>query len=92
MASHPAAGLSRRQFLQAAPPASGWPCRRCSPPTTRRPTRSAASPSACRATRFRNFDLEQALKRIQDLGLQYVEFYQKHVPARPARRSRSRRS
>src|SRR5436190_10272945 len=29
---------------------------------------------------FRNFDLEPALKRIQELGLKYVEFYQKHVP------------
>jgi sugar phosphate isomerase/epimerase len=30
---------------------------------------------------FREFDTEQALKRIQDLGLHYVEFYQKHAPA-----------
>ncbi|MGE3806380.1 MAG: sugar phosphate isomerase/epimerase family protein, partial [Gemmataceae bacterium] len=29
---------------------------------------------------FRNFDLEPALKRIQDLGLKHAEFYQKHVP------------
>jgi sugar phosphate isomerase/epimerase len=29
---------------------------------------------------FRNFDTEQALKRIQDLGLHYVEFFQKHAP------------
>ncbi len=29
---------------------------------------------------FRNFDREPALKRIQDLGLHYVEFYQKHAP------------
>ncbi len=29
---------------------------------------------------FRNFDLEQALKRIQELGLKYAEFYSKHVP------------
>ena len=29
---------------------------------------------------FRKFDLEQALKRIQELGLHYVEFYQKHAP------------
>src|SRR5688572_20949492 len=29
---------------------------------------------------FRNFDLEPALKRIQELGLHYVEFYQKHAP------------
>lgn len=29
---------------------------------------------------FRNFDVEPALKRIQELGLHYVEFYQKHAP------------
>jgi inosose dehydratase len=29
---------------------------------------------------FRNFDTEPALKRTQDLGLHYVEFYQKHAP------------
>jgi inosose dehydratase len=29
---------------------------------------------------FRNFDTEQALKRTQDLGLHFVEFYQKHAP------------
>src|SRR6266478_8438194 len=29
---------------------------------------------------FRNFDTEQALKRIQDLGLRVVELYQKHAP------------
>lgn len=29
---------------------------------------------------FRNFDLEPTLKRIQELGLHYVEFFQKHAP------------
>jgi sugar phosphate isomerase/epimerase len=29
---------------------------------------------------FREFDLEPALKRMQELGLRYAEFYQKHVP------------
>lgn len=29
---------------------------------------------------FRNFDLEPALKRTQDLGLKFAEFYSKHVP------------
>jgi sugar phosphate isomerase/epimerase len=29
---------------------------------------------------FREFDTEQALKRTQDLGLRYIEFYQKHAP------------
>jgi inosose dehydratase len=30
---------------------------------------------------FRNFDREGALKRIQQLGLRYVEFFQAHCPA-----------
>ncbi|GIW78223.1 MAG: hypothetical protein KatS3mg105_0030 [Gemmatales bacterium] len=29
---------------------------------------------------FRNFDLEPALKRTKELGLHYIEFYQKHAP------------
>lgn len=29
---------------------------------------------------FREFDTEPALKRMRDLGLHYVEFYQKHAP------------
>jgi inosose dehydratase len=29
---------------------------------------------------FRHFNLEETLKRLKDLGLHYVEFYQKHVP------------
>jgi sugar phosphate isomerase/epimerase len=29
---------------------------------------------------FRHFDTEPALKRMKDLGLHYVEFYQKHAP------------
>jgi inosose dehydratase len=29
---------------------------------------------------FRNFNLEQTLQRIHDLGLHYVEFYNAHVP------------
>src|SRR4051794_21922065 len=29
---------------------------------------------------FRNFDLEQMLKRTKDLGLKSAEFYSKHIP------------
>ena len=29
---------------------------------------------------FRNFNLEQTLERIRDLGLRHVEFYNRHVP------------
>src|ERR1051326_7840672 len=30
---------------------------------------------------FREFDLEPTLKRIQEMGLHYVEFYDKHCPS-----------
>lgn len=30
---------------------------------------------------FREFPLEQCLKRTKDLGLHFIEFYQKHIPA-----------
>jgi sugar phosphate isomerase/epimerase len=30
---------------------------------------------------FRNFDTETALKRTNELGLHFIEFYQKHAPA-----------
>lgn len=30
---------------------------------------------------FRHFNLEETLKRLKELDLHYVEFYQKHVPA-----------
>src|SRR5437764_9243793 len=29
---------------------------------------------------FRNFDTEPALKRTKDLGLHWIEFFQKHAP------------
>ena len=29
---------------------------------------------------FRNFDLEQMLKRTKELGLKNAEFYSKHIP------------
>jgi inosose dehydratase len=30
---------------------------------------------------FRDFDLEQMLKKTKDLGLKYAEFFQKHIPS-----------
>lgn len=33
---------------------------------------------------FRHFNLEETLKRLKDLDLHYVEFYQKHVPIESA--------
>lgn len=34
---------------------------------------------------FRNFKLDEALRRMQDLGLAYVEFYHGHVPVESTR-------
>jgi sugar phosphate isomerase/epimerase len=34
----------------------------------------------CQSYTFRNFNTEQALTRMKDLGLHYVELYQKHAP------------
>ncbi|MCS6852016.1 MAG: sugar phosphate isomerase/epimerase [Gemmataceae bacterium] len=71
--------LSRRGFLEAgAAAAFGWAV---APATAQ----AAADPFGgfivgVQSFSFRNFDLEQALKRTQDLGLRYAEFYQKHVP------------
>ena len=41
---------------------------------------------------FRKFDLEQALKRIKELGLKYAEFYSQAHPARQQPGASSRRS
>lgn len=71
-------GLSRRTFLQAtaAGLAGGL-----------LPSRSAAGGDltpdislGVQSYTFRNFDLEQALKRMKALGLANAEFYSKHIP------------
>lgn len=69
--------MSRRQFLQAgAASLAAVPA-----------LRAAADPAdpfggfklGVQSYSFRNFTTEQALKRIQDLGLRYAEFYSKHA-------------
>ncbi|MEZ6142431.1 MAG: sugar phosphate isomerase/epimerase [Zavarzinella sp.] len=40
----------------------------------------AGFPFGVQSYTFRKFNLEQCLKRIQDVGLHYVEFYRGHVP------------
>src|SRR3989442_818805 len=71
--------LSRRRFLQAGASAAAvfvtapaW-------------LRAADDPFGgftlgVQSYTFRDFDTEPALKRIQELGLHYVEFFQKHAP------------
>ena len=81
MNQQPSTDLSRRQFLQAGAAAtvglaglSAW---------TRAEKNNEDAfggftlgvQSYC----FRNFETEPALKRTQDLGLHYIEFYQKHA-------------
>jgi sugar phosphate isomerase/epimerase len=73
--------VTRRRFLQAgAATALGlaWP-------TALRADDKKADPfgqfiMGVQSYCFREFDTEQALKRTQDLGLHYIEFYQKHAP------------
>ena len=67
------------------PPRRSWP-----PPSPAAPSyRPLAAPAAdpfggftvgVQSYTFRNFDLEQALKRTKELGLKYAEFYRSHIP------------
>ena len=75
-------GISRRNFLQAGAAATlgmaGLPAAlRVDDPAVKGPFGgfTMGAQSYC----FRNFDTEQALKRTQELGLRYIEFYQKHA-------------
>jgi sugar phosphate isomerase/epimerase len=74
--------LNRRRFLQTASVASlgltGWATLRAAP--TKEGDGLGGFKLGAQSYTFRNFDLEPALKRIQELGLHYVEFYQKHAP------------
>jgi len=67
--------LTRRQFLASSAVLAAWA----------RLSAADADPFGgfilgVQSYTFRNFDLEQALKRTQDLGLNYAEFYRKHIP------------
>ncbi len=66
--------LSRRGFLAASAAAA------CTVPAL---ASRAAAPGfllGCQTYTFREFDLEGALKRMKELGIQHAEFYQKHLP------------
>jgi inosose dehydratase len=74
-------GVTRRRFLQAGAatalglaglPAFGAEDRKADPFGGF----TVGAQSYC----FRNFHTEQALKRTRDLGLHFIEFYQKHAP------------
>jgi sugar phosphate isomerase/epimerase len=69
--------LTRRSFLKAAAASAGAAV--LAPPALL--AQEGGIRLGAQSYTFRNFDLEQALKRMKDLGLHYAEFYQKHVPA-----------
>src|SRR5437660_6987754 len=75
-------GLNRRGFLQRGAAAIGG---LAGVPTMVTALERNADPfggftMGVQSYCFRNFDTEPALKRTQDLGLHYIEFYQKHAP------------
>lgn len=72
--------LSRRSFLKASAVAAGAGLLGTRP-LTAADEEFGGFKIGVQSYTFRNFDLEQALKRIKELGLKYGEFYQKHIPA-----------
>jgi sugar phosphate isomerase/epimerase len=78
----PAPSLSRRRFLQTGAAATlglaGLPALVNAADPKDKPFGefTMGVQSYC----FRNFDREQALKRTQDLGVHFIEFYSKHAP------------
>src|SRR5437660_2189096 len=75
-------GLNRRGFLQRGAAAIGG---LAGVPTMVTALEKNADPfggftMGVQSYCFRNFDREAALKRTQELGLHFIEFYQKHAP------------
>ena len=70
----PAQTINRRSFFAAS--AAGLLCARPAPAADA----FGGFKVGVQSYTFRNFDLEQMLKRTKELGLKYAEFYSKHVP------------
>jgi sugar phosphate isomerase/epimerase len=70
--------LSRRSFLKASAAAGAA---LLAPHTLAAADEFAGFKLGVQSYTFRNFDLEPMLKKTQELGLKYAEFYQKHIPA-----------
>jgi len=70
--------LTRRGFLQAGVAATAAACGLAHADDKNDPFGGFVL--GIQSYTFRNFDLEPALKRTQELGLKYAEFYQKHCP------------
>src|SRR5688572_32641200 len=72
-------GITRRHFLQAGAAAAAglasWPAVQAA----QNKDDFGGFIVGAQSYTFREFDTEQALKRIQEAGLRHVEFYQKHA-------------
>lgn len=68
--------LSRRSFLKASAASAAA----LLVPRTAAADDFAGFKLGVQSYTFRNFDLEPMLKRTQELGLKYAEFYSKHIP------------
>lgn len=79
MSQHQVEGISRRRFLGASA-AMGLAAWASSTQAEEEKKTFGGFTVGVQSYTFRNFDTEQALKRTQDLGLHFVEFYQKHAP------------
>ena len=79
--------LPRRRFLQAGAAAAVAVAGAGAASASQQPAAAQEGPDpfggfivGVQSYSFRQFNLEQALTRIQDLGLHFVEFYNAHVP------------
>jgi inosose dehydratase len=81
MNSQPPAGLSRRRFLEAGAASLGLAALSpCLDAAEKEDGPYGSFTVGAQSYCFREFNTEQALKRIQELGLHYVEFAQNHFP------------
>jgi sugar phosphate isomerase/epimerase len=75
--------VSRRQFLQAGAATLGAAALagNLAADEKKAPSPFGGFTLGIQSYTFREFDREQALKRTRDLGLHFVELYQKHAPS-----------
>jgi sugar phosphate isomerase/epimerase len=86
MADQQSGGLTRRRFLQASAAGAAVGLAAAPAPAQDAPQESRTDPFGgfivgVQSYTFRNFNLEQALQRIHDLGLHYVELTRGHLPS-----------
>jgi sugar phosphate isomerase/epimerase len=80
MTSHLSAAITRREFLHTSAALVGAGLAGVALAQEKTAAPFGGFTVGVQSYCFRNFNREQALKRIADLGLNYVEFYQKHAP------------